>query len=226
MKRTSMNQKMSRLIQTQLRPHLPVLRFSPPAWAKLLYLRDLGETEIGGFGISSPSDLLHIADLRLVHQNSTATSLRFSDDGVADYFDEQVDAGVGPQLFSRIWIHTHPGDCPQPSRTDEETFARVFGHVHWSLMFILARGGNTYARLRFNVGAEAEVKIPVEVDFTRPFAGSDFEAWAQEYTRCVQPSLEDSFADAQLEDGLWEGDWPKFRNYRSPSSRGDPVELS
>ena len=225
MKRTNMNQKMSRLIQTQLRPHLPVLRFSPTTWAKLLYLRDLGETEIGGFGISSSSDLFHVADLRLVHQNCTATSVSFSDEGVADYFDEQVDAGLGPQLFSRIWIHTHPGDCPQPSRTDEETFSRVFGHAHWSLMFILARGGNTYARLRFNVGAEAEVKIPVEVDFTRAFAGSDFDGWMQEYTRCVQPVTEDSF-DAQLEDGLWGGEWPKFRNYRSPSSRGDPLELS
>ena len=29
----------------------PTLRFSPYAWAKLLFLRDLGETEVGGFGI-------------------------------------------------------------------------------------------------------------------------------------------------------------------------------
>ena len=28
----------------------PVLRFSPTAWAKLLFLRDAGDTEIGGFG--------------------------------------------------------------------------------------------------------------------------------------------------------------------------------
>ena len=29
----------------------PTLWFSPTAWAKLLYLRDLGDTEVGGFGI-------------------------------------------------------------------------------------------------------------------------------------------------------------------------------
>ena len=34
------------------------LRFSPYAWAKLLYLRDAGDTEIGGFAITSPDDLL------------------------------------------------------------------------------------------------------------------------------------------------------------------------
>ena len=29
------------------------LRFSPTAWAKLLYLRDFGRTEVGGFGIAT-----------------------------------------------------------------------------------------------------------------------------------------------------------------------------
>jgi len=33
-------------------PRSPTLRFSPTAWAKLLYLRDLGETEVGGFPAS------------------------------------------------------------------------------------------------------------------------------------------------------------------------------
>jgi hypothetical protein len=32
-----------------------VLRFSPTAWAKLLYFRDRGETEIGGFGVTAPT---------------------------------------------------------------------------------------------------------------------------------------------------------------------------
>ena len=38
----------------------PMLRFSPTAWAKLFYLRDLGDTEVGGFGISDPDDLLYV----------------------------------------------------------------------------------------------------------------------------------------------------------------------
>jgi len=34
-------------------PRRPKLRFSPTAWAKLLFLRDRGPTEVGGFGITS-----------------------------------------------------------------------------------------------------------------------------------------------------------------------------
>ena len=49
----------------------PVLRFSPTAWAKLLFLRDLGETEVGGFAISSGKDLLYVEDVQLVKQNAS-----------------------------------------------------------------------------------------------------------------------------------------------------------
>ena len=44
-------------------PEPPSLRFSPTAWAKLLYLRDLGDTEVGGFGISAADDLLYVEDI-------------------------------------------------------------------------------------------------------------------------------------------------------------------
>ena len=36
----------------------PRLSFTPYAWAKLVFLRNLGPTEIGGFGICDPADLL------------------------------------------------------------------------------------------------------------------------------------------------------------------------
>ena len=36
----------------------PSLRFTPTAWAKLLFLRDYGDTEVGGFGIAASDDLL------------------------------------------------------------------------------------------------------------------------------------------------------------------------
>ena len=58
------------------RQHQPKLRFSPTAWAKLLYLRDLGPTEVGGFGISAADDLLRIEDVQLVLQNCTTQALR------------------------------------------------------------------------------------------------------------------------------------------------------
>ena len=41
-------------------PRPPCLRLNPTAWAKLLYLRDLGDTEVGGFAISAVDDLLYV----------------------------------------------------------------------------------------------------------------------------------------------------------------------
>ena len=165
---------------------LPTLKFSPSAWAKLLYLRDAGETEIGGFGISAADDLLRIEDVVLVRQNCTMVTVAFDDNAVAEFFDNQVDRSRRPEQFGRVWIHTHPGESPQPSGTDEETFDRVFGSCDWAIMFILARGGASYARLRFNTGPRAELILRVEIDFQRPFGSTAEELWRAEYAACVR----------------------------------------
>ena len=170
-------------------PQTAALRFSVTAWAKLLFLRDLGETEVGGFGITSADDLLLVQDVRLVRQSCTEVSVSFDDEAVADFFDEQVDLGLKPEQFGRIWVHTHPADSPLPSSVDEETFRRVFGRTQWAVMFVLARGGQTYARLRFNVGPGGETAIPASVDYSRPFAASDQEAWEDEYLATVDPDV-------------------------------------
>ena len=130
----------------------PVLRFSPTAWAKLLYFRDRQETEVGGFAVTAPGHLLRVEEFVTVKQDVTIASVAFDDQAVSDFFEAQVDAGRKPEQFGRIWLHTHPGNSPVPSGTDEETFARVFGSCQWAIMFILASGGKSYARLRFNVG--------------------------------------------------------------------------
>ncbi len=126
-------------------------------------------------------DLLFVEDVQLVKQTCSWAHVAFDDESVADFFDQQVDLQRVPEQFARIWVHTHPGDCPLPSLTDVETFERVFGRASWALMFILAQSGETYARLRFNVGPGAETEIPVERDYTRPFDGCDPETWEQEY---------------------------------------------
>ena len=158
-----------------------MLRFSPWAWAKLLYLRDIGPTEIGGFGIAAAEDRLFVEDIALVTQECSLVSVAFDDNSVADFFDDQIDRGLVPARFARIWIHTHPGNSAEPSATDEDTFEQVFSPSDWAVMFILARGGRNYARLRFNVGPGGEMHIPIEVDYRHPFAGSDHNAWQQEY---------------------------------------------
>jgi len=159
----------------------PMLRFSPTAWAKLLFMRDMTNNEVGGFGITQANDLLFVTDFALVKQKVTCVSVSFDDEYVANFFEDQVQAGRKPQQFARIWLHSHPGDSPEPSMTDEATFARVFGSCDWSVMCIVAQDGSTFARLRFNAGPGGEVKIPVCVDYSCEFNGTDFDLWMQQY---------------------------------------------
>ena len=161
------------------------LRFSPYAWAKLLYLRDRGGTEVGGFAVSAADDLLLVEDVILVRQYCTAMTVRFDDEAVADYFDRQVDSGLAPARFARIWVHTHPGNSAEPTAIDEETFARCFGSTDWAVMFILSKGGQVTARLQFNIGPRCSMELPVEIDFSWPFPASEHQAWCEEYRACV-----------------------------------------
>ncbi len=167
------------------RPQHPTLRLTPYAWAKLLFLRDAGPTEIGGFGISSKDDLLLVNDVALVNQRCDWASVELEDAAVADYFDRQVDAGRTPEEFGRIWVHTHPGGSAEPSTTDEETFARVFGGCDWAVMFIVANGGSTYARLQFRAGPGGSLELPVEAAYDAPFPASAEATWDDEYRACV-----------------------------------------
>jgi len=48
-------------------------------------------------------------------------------------------------------------------------------------MFILAEEGESYARLRFNVGPGGAMEIPVEIDFEKPFPAADHDSWTDEY---------------------------------------------
>ncbi|WP_092056377.1 MPN domain-containing protein [Planctomicrobium piriforme] len=163
----------------------PALRFSPPAWAKLLFLRDLGPTEVGAFGISRPDGLLLVHELALIQQSCTSTFVSFEDAAVAAFFDAQVDQGRRPEEFGRIWIHTHPGSSPQPSRVDRETFQRAFGHCDWAVMCILARSGDCFAELSWRCGGPARWPLAVEVDYGCPFPAAEPRLWEEEYAAAV-----------------------------------------
>ena len=107
--------------KNQQRYQRPSLRFSPTAWAKLLFMRDVTDNEVGGFGITQAEDLLFVTDVVLVKQKVTCVSISFEDESVADFFEDQVEAGRQPEQFARLWLHTHPGDSPEPSGTDESS---------------------------------------------------------------------------------------------------------
>ncbi len=198
--------KTKRMMMKKQRANHRSLRFTPYAMAKLLHLRDVGPTEVGGFGISNAEDLLLVEDIQLVEQVCTVVSVEFDDDSVADFFDQQVDAGRQPEQFARIWIHTHPGASPFPSGTDEETFKRCFGGVDWAVMHIIAEEGNTYTRARFNVGPGTERRLRSRVEFSQEFPASDHEEWFMEY--CDNVTVYDPFTSSrELTDADYEADW-------------------
>lgn len=135
--------------------------------------------------------------MRTVRQETSSVTVEFDDAAVADFFDEMVDAGRAPESFARVWIHTHPGASAAPSAVDERTFDRVFGRCAWAVMFILARGGETYCRLRaLTPGSRPmlqERQVPVRVDFSelgRGVGGVDLEQWVAEYAANVHPIQE------------------------------------
>src|SRR5205085_12439504 len=90
------------------------------------------------------------------------------------------------------WLHTHPGASAEPSLTDLDTFARVFGKCDWAVMFILGRTGQTYARLSFSAGPGGQFLLPVKVDWaawpnvTSKDGQAPWQQWQEEYEANVQ----------------------------------------
>ena len=166
--------------------------FSPYAWAKLLWFRYRGESEVSGFGISSVADPLYVTDFMTVPQTVTGVTTEMDDVGVADFFEDMHEKGLQPCEYGRIWIHTHPGMGVVPSSVDEKCFGGVFGGCDWAVMMIL--GGNkskqeTSCRLGFNVGPGVAVMLKTEVDWEVEFVGADHAVWEQEYTQTVKQGV-------------------------------------
>jgi hypothetical protein len=140
---------------------------------------------VGGFGICDVDDLLLVKDIAIVKQKVSVVTVAFDDDAVADFFEDQVEAGRKPEQFARIWIHCHPGDSPEPSHVDEETFQRVFGTCDWSIMAIVAQDNSTYARLHFNVGPGGDLEIPIHVEYDQENLRENYQQWKSEYIEKV-----------------------------------------
>lgn len=157
------------------RPQEPQLslRFSPLAWLKLKFFLHIGNTEIGGFGVTKKDDALYIEDFVTVKQLCSSVSVEFDGEDMSRWTDEMLDNGYDFQNFFRIWIHTHPGFSPNPSNIDENTFVKTFGKYDWSLMFIMAHhdgqfSDETYARMRIgNQTIKEQEELCVLVDWAR-----------------------------------------------------------
>lgn len=178
----------------------PRVRFAPLAWLKLIYLCRKAETEVGLLGLTAEHDHLYVEDLYVPKQSCTAVSTRFDSE---DLLDLQERLGIGQGLscsrFLRVWIHTHPGHSAQPSGKDEETFAQQFADASWALMFILARDGQTYCRIRIGWPPDPVSVIEVPFDWTTDVDWGRFpadvdatsldalqETWSQELAERVK----------------------------------------
>lgn len=166
-------------------PPSPVLEFTPYAWAKLLYFRDLHDNEISGFGLTLEDYPLVVVDILLVPQvcSMCLTTPISSEKG--DFFMRMAEAGHHPQQFGRIWIHTHPGIGPEPSGTDVDTFMDAFRYPDWSVMFILDTSDTSYCKLQFTAGPRCVVKIPVKITWDFEFEATNYELWQDEYEKNV-----------------------------------------
>jgi len=147
-------------------------------------------TEIGGMAICSKDDPLLVEDIAIIKQEVGAASVKFDDTAYANWVMEMCDPGgaykLKPMSCQRIWIHTHPSGIHHPSGVDEETFHDAFGCADWAIMFILSKSGVHYARMRVNTeGPMRQFMIPVKVDFSIPFPGSDAVKWQAEITANV-----------------------------------------
>lgn len=162
-----------------------VLRFSPYAWAKLVYMQNAGDTEVGGYGITGTDDPMLITDFMLVKQECTGATFEFDEKDSVDFLDRMLDYGLPPWKCQNVLLHTHPGDDPTPSGVDEENFDKNFSHPHWAIFFIIAEKGNTYCRIRHNVGPGIEVELDCEIDYSIGFPKTDFDAWKKEYDENV-----------------------------------------
>lgn len=186
------------------------LLMTPYVYSKLLYIRDIGDTEIGGFGVCENEEYpLLITDFQMVKQECTSATVEFDDDDIYRYVDEMAKVKIYPAQCMRIWIHTHPGSSPNPSNTDENTFknkilqAESKHPADWGVMYILAKEGAEYARLSVYAGEQSKVfkdmfgltsnfvsrKIENVIDYDESYNGTDYEAWEKEYEMYVSKGV-------------------------------------
>ena len=154
------------------------------------FLHRAGGNEVGGLGLTDPNDPLKVIDFIVPKQETSAASVEFDAEGLADLFEDMADEGVQPAQFFRVWIHTHPGQhFNQPSMTDENTFRTVFGDHEYAIMFIADQGLHTFCRLRYNRKPACQAEIEVIIDNTEKCPADNPEEWEAEYTENVKENF-------------------------------------
>lgn len=149
------------------------IRISPHAYQKVAFFTRK-DVEVGGFAITSPEDPSLILDFVVLPQTSSSCEFDFSPDGMQNYLNEMVDAGISPNNCFRMYIHTHPGNSPQPSSVDNEQFDKLMQDYPWFGMIIFAKDLSTYARVKMTQGCGLEAELDLEIDWDVPCEPVDF----------------------------------------------------
>ncbi|MGA1753168.1 MAG: hypothetical protein ACO395_07405 [Pontimonas sp.] len=174
------------------------LRFNAYAWAKFNYLLNVSENEVFCFGITPPNDPTLVTDLWIPKQTVSLASAELDEDDLSQRIEEM--AQHAPiSSFLRVWLHTHPGNCAKPSGTDLETQKEIFGTCDWSVMAILAKGGDFHNEVMWcgpDKRSHIRVKIPHYVDWSLPFKGTDPDAWQAEYDANVNADRRSTYASS------------------------------
>jgi len=205
-----------------------VLRCSPYAYAKLIWMRDRGNTEVAGCGITGTDDPLLITDFRLVRSWCTGIHFDMDTEDLVDHQDVMLDEGIMVWQSARILAHTHPCS-PKPSGDDEINFQRSFSKSDWAIMLILGTNDSAYCRLKINIGPGVTKELKLVVDWSIPFEGSNSEAWEAEYQakviraekRKTPKSNDKTVVLSGLDDGnLWDNEFEEWQS----SQRNCPID--
>lgn len=180
-------EKSSKFIKPQ-RSYADTLRISPFAFAKMIFWRDYGETEVAAYATTKTNDPLFITDFRLIKQQCSFVTFDIDTEDLARDMEQTLDDGLCPWQTHNILCHSHPSNSPDPSDIDEKNFAKAFSHPDWAIMLIIAKDNSMYCRLKFNVGPGVEKLLDVEIDFNQNFSASNHSEWEEEYKSKVSQS--------------------------------------
>ena len=186
------------------------LRFTPYVWAKLLFLQDVSNTAMGGFGICDHGDLFLVRDFALIEQVSTCLTVKFSDKKLNNFYETRLEANSMSDQLSLIWIQTNPDSFPSSSLWEKQELGHLFKQRDWFVTAEFGTEGQAKASMHFRIGSRSanprvETQLDVEVDYQAMFPKSNHQMWLDEYkanVRCLDPFASESLCELTLNDDL------------------------
>jgi len=144
------------------------LVMSPLAFLKAQTITFCDHREVSAMAVVAEDDPLYIEDFDVVDQEGNTAYTEMDGQALLCRAEGYNQRGIGYDRTMRVWFHTHPSGCAaNPSGTDNNTFAEVFGSAPFAVMLIHSKDGSWGATLRVgNASIGVKTKIAsVEVDW-------------------------------------------------------------